>query len=278
MMLLLQIYSASDVIHSPLHDLDLLSTLESMQSFDMYPYLVGQNTVCHKVFVGILRLIQTMSSTNNQQIINELSEFVNCRTTFSDILRMAPNIKNTAEGKEVILLITQVLCRLIRSVNKTNQIAFIGLLSHYSNEFSSTQDLEIMFNILFGCIQYSRANALLPLFEPTLATHESKLITHQPLGLIVSLLNNCSTKSNEKSKLLPIVETALYLLWHHLNLFFSVLNIPEEKVQEVENMKSQSQYILSDAFFAKIQNFSERNTFVDALVRRIKRIIILKKN
>jgi len=276
MMLLLQIYSSSDAIHSAPNDLDLLSTLDSMQSFDMYPYLVGQNSICHKVFVDILRMIQTLSSTNNQQIINELSDFVNSRTTFSDILRMAPNIKNTSEGKEVILLITQILCRLIHSLNKTNQIAFIGLLSHYSNEFSSPEDLEIVFNILFGCIQYSRANALMALFEPTLVTHESKLITHQPLGLLVSVLNNCG-KSNEKCKLLPIIETGLYLLWHHLNLYFSVLrNIADEKLQEVENMKSQSQYILSDAFFAKIQNISEKNTFVDALVRRIKRIIILK--
>ena len=71
-MLLLQIYS-SNVLHSPLNNLDLLSTLEAIQSFDMYPYLVGKNTVCHKVFVDVLRLIQTLSSTNNQQIIREVN-------------------------------------------------------------------------------------------------------------------------------------------------------------------------------------------------------------
>lgn len=71
-MLLLQVYSSSNVLHSPLNDMDLMPTIESIQSFDMYPYLVGKNTVCHKVFVDILRLIQTLCSTNNQQIIREV--------------------------------------------------------------------------------------------------------------------------------------------------------------------------------------------------------------
>ena len=123
--------------------------------------------------------------------------------------------------------------------------------------------------------------ALTPLFEPSLSTHEPKLITHQPLGLLVSMLNNCTQKSSDSSNtsnVLAVVETSLYLMWHHLNLFFSVLTIPDEKLKEVENMKTQSEYVLSDVFFSKIQNISEKNTFVDALIRRIKRIVLIKKN
>ncbi|CAG2110411.1 unnamed protein product, partial [Medioppia subpectinata] len=242
MMLLLQIYSSSNVTHSPINTLDVMSALESIQSFDMYPYLVGQNSVCHK-----------------------LSEFINCRTTLSDILRMAPNLKNTVEGKEVLVLITKVICRLVSNINKTTQISFIGLLSHYYNDLSTSDDLEIVFNILFGCIQFSRTNALLPLFEPSLSNQDSKLISHQPLGLLVSIINNCCVKSNESLNVLPIVESSLYLLWHHLNLFFSVLNIADERQPEVETLKAESEYILSDVFFSKIQVISQKNTFVDAL-------------
>jgi hypothetical protein len=71
-MLFLQLFSSTNSSYLAAHNLDIIGILESIQSFDMYPYLIGQNAVCHKIFVNVLRLIIAMSTTTNQQIMNEV--------------------------------------------------------------------------------------------------------------------------------------------------------------------------------------------------------------
>lgn len=71
-MLLLKMFSSHNAGGLLLNNLDIVNTLESLQSFDMYPYLICENAVCFKMFVDILRLMITITTNTNHQIISEV--------------------------------------------------------------------------------------------------------------------------------------------------------------------------------------------------------------
>lgn len=71
-MLLLKMFSSHNSGGLLLNNLDIVNTLESLQSFDMYPYLICENAVCFKMFVDILRLMITITTNTNHQIISEV--------------------------------------------------------------------------------------------------------------------------------------------------------------------------------------------------------------
>lgn len=226
---------------------------------------------------------------------------------------MAPTIKESVNGSELLLLVSRLIGRLVLNVNRTLQTNFIGLLPLFcSGEQSlATTDSQIVFNILNACVQLvsSNGNYLLcslvirfdfnlnlfffptiqllatgqPLFEPSLTYTDSRLYCKPNLGLLVSIINRCTTRSNElAADSIPIIESALYLLWTHFNMYFSMstttADISLELMQEINVLRSQAESTFNEVFFAKIQSVSgSNNIFIDALSRRIKRIVYLKQ-
>lgn len=75
-MLLLKIFSSQNMNNILLNNLDIVNILESLQSFDIYPYLICENPVCFKMFMDILRLLITITTTNNRQLISEVILFI----------------------------------------------------------------------------------------------------------------------------------------------------------------------------------------------------------
>lgn len=78
-MLLLKIFSSPNInflLNGLLNNLDIVNTLESLQCFDMYPYLICENPVCFKMFIYVLRLMITITTTNNRQIITEVFKII----------------------------------------------------------------------------------------------------------------------------------------------------------------------------------------------------------
>lgn len=55
-----------------LFHLNPIETLSSIQCFEIYSYLIGQSVVCHKIFINIIRLLLLLSTTNNQQSVDEV--------------------------------------------------------------------------------------------------------------------------------------------------------------------------------------------------------------
>lgn len=106
---------------------------------------------------------------------------------------------------------------------------------------------------------------------------DSHLYSKHNLGLLIAIINQCTIRSNEIKNSIAIIENALYLLWTHFNIYFSMSDHKFELMEQLENLKSQAETILNDAFFAKIQSLCQKNIFVDALCRRIKRIVYLKQ-
>ncbi|KAI2804817.1 hypothetical protein BLOT_003805 [Blomia tropicalis] len=278
MMLLLKTFSSQNSSSLLLNNLDIVSTLESLQSFDMYPYLICENPVCFKMFIDILRFIITITTNTNHQIISEVGAFISTRSILYDLIRIAPTIKESENGKELLLLVSRLVGRLILNVNHNLQNSFIGMLSLYVDENSLTSASEIVFTILHSCVQLISFNASNPIFEPSLINTDSRIHSKHSLGLLVSIINTCTLRSNEIPKCVYIVENSLYLIWTHFNIFFTMMNPLPEQIEELETLKSQAENTFNDAFFSKIQTISQKNTFIDALSRRIKRIIYLKKS
>lgn len=100
-----------------------------------------------------------------------------------------------------------------------------------------------------------------PIFEPSLVNTDSRIHSKHSLGLLVSIINTCTLRSNDIPKCTFIIENALYLIWTHFNIFFSMMNISPEQIEEVETLKTQAETTFSDAFFSKIQAISQVSSF-----------------
>ena len=57
--------------------LDPIQTISSLQCFEIYPFLLNKSFVCHKMFVNIMRFLLVLSTTNNQQSVEEVNEMIN---------------------------------------------------------------------------------------------------------------------------------------------------------------------------------------------------------
>lgn len=75
----------------------------------------------------------------------------------------------------------------------------------------------------------------------------------------MSIINICTVRSSEIPKCIYIIENALYLLWTHFNIFFSMLDLSPQEVEEVDTLKTQAEATFSDAFFSKIQAVTQVN-------------------
>lgn len=77
-----------------------------------------------------------------------------------DLIRLAPTIKESVNGSELLLLVSRLIGRLVLNVNRTLQTNFIGLLPLFcSGEQSlASTDGQIVFIILNACVQLVSSN------------------------------------------------------------------------------------------------------------------------
>lgn len=172
----------------------------------------------------------------------------------NDILRMAPTIKNTPEGVFVLSLITALISKVIASVNKQLQRSFMVLLNNYLGSLDLNES-RIVSNILLGYVRISLTNDLTPILSPSWDYRSQYLSIGLPtLGSLIYLIDENVNKCSQAQTYLCIIESCLYLLWHHLNLYFSLREVSPEQKEDVAKVRSESTGIVSDLFFSKIQN------------------------
>lgn len=155
----------------------IIEVLSSLESFELYPYYIGQSDVCHNMFISTLRLLLSLSTAEdrpspehvNIKLIHfhesylkyfclQFSTFLSLRgSVLSDILRMAANIKSTPTGISVFTLITGILSKLIITANKQLQRSFMTLLTNYLGSIDPSE-IKIVINLLIGYVRICMAN------------------------------------------------------------------------------------------------------------------------
>lgn len=58
-----------------INHIGIVDVLSSLECFELYPFLIGQSDVCHKMFVSILRLLLTISNFNDRQYTESVINF-----------------------------------------------------------------------------------------------------------------------------------------------------------------------------------------------------------
>ncbi|RWS05194.1 nuclear pore complex protein Nup205-like protein, partial [Dinothrombium tinctorium] len=257
--------------------LGIIDVLSSLECYEIYPFLFGQSDICFKMFAGITRLLLTLCCGLNKQNLDQISPFLNVRSVvINDVLRTAVSSKNSSEAEIILNLFTAVLSQLVAYCNTQLQRTFLSLINTFNEKIEVSRS-QILVNVLLGYMQLCQNNSLLPLFAPSWNIQSTFMNIGQPiLGTLVSIIDNSIENMNKSSSYNIIVELSLYLLWHHLNLYFTILEISEKDRSDVEKLQLESSSVVSDIFFAKIQNNVQNNNFVDALIRRIKTIILLR--
>lgn len=86
---------------------------------------------------------------------------------------------------------------------------------------------------------------------------DSRIYSKHALGLLVSLINSCTLHPTEIKHSVPIIESSLYLLWTHFNIYFSLMEKCPEQNEEIDSMKVHAEITFNDAFFSKIQAVSQ---------------------
>lgn len=96
---------------------------------------------------------------------------------------------------------------------------------------------------------------LIPILTPTWNYRISFANVDPPtLGSLVLIIDENVEKCSNSKDFIPMIEASLYLVWHHLNLYFNMLEVNSEQRAEVNKLKAESAGIVSDLFFSKIQN------------------------
>ncbi|KAI1292057.1 Nuclear pore complex protein [Halotydeus destructor] len=274
--LLLKIASTQNGARMLIHAriVDVLSKLECVE---MYPFVVNQNEVCAKLFQNVIRLMNTIASSTLQRDYEHLSQFIGVRSSeFYDLLRLSHSFDQSEEVKSIITLVTSLLSRLILHANGQLQRLLIGSLNRHV-EVNSKNDCLVITNILLACVKMSRNKAGLAIFAPSWERLDSSVALGQPtLGSLVYIVDSCLDKPSAESHLfISVIESSLYLIWHHLNLNYNVTEVTDENFGDIQRLKHKAADVMSDAFFAKLQSSIQENPYVDALIRRIKRIVHL---
>lgn len=119
--------------------------------------------------------------------------------------------------------------------------------------------------------------ALTPLFVPSW-DFEANFSGPPTLGSLVvimegALLRKSSTGSPDTElwqTYQTIIESCLYMMYHHLRLFFDAIDLSPEELVAISQLKERSGQVLTDNFLKGTQG----SVFSDSLIRRIQRIIL----
>jgi hypothetical protein len=276
MALMIKVASHSDGARILIH-LGLVGVISSLECVELYPYLINQNQICFTVFKNVMQLMITLCETTLSQDSEELSRFLSARSSVVYyMLRMASSLKSSEEGRSVLILTTSLVCQLITFASDQVQGMFIGSINNFTNGTINESEVQILANVLIGCVQLSRSSTFSPLFAPSWDYREAFVSVGQPsLGALVAIIEASVGQVKQSNLFTVVIESCLYLLWHHLNLYLTMDVQPSEKAN-VQRLRSQASDFVTDQFFSKIQNQISGNTFVDALIRRMIRTVRIK--
>jgi len=261
-----------------LKHLGIVEVLSELECFDLYSFLIGQSDICYKMVVSILRLLLSVSCTDEEQDIQQVSQFVQAHSsTINDILNLKSPVKNEEEGITVLTLVTSLLSKLCYHTKKQVQTSFLNLIHNY-HEKIKPNETKILINILTGYVEIVNANRLKPLFAPNWDYRkEFPNIDLPSLGVLVSIVEHNIEKCRQSTVEHKLIELCIYLLWHHLNLYVSALEYNDNQKESIQRLIYESNRVISDMLFSKVQSIMNNNTFLEVFIRRIKRIVILVK-
>lgn len=279
--LLLKIASVESGAKLLIH-LNLVNILSSLETLEIYTYLLNRNEVCFNIYVLVMRLLVTLANScvNCEVETDLLGQFIITKSpVLYTILKISDSYRNSSEGALASFLTTGLISKLIHYTDAETQKSYLSLVltcSTLNNDYES----KILVNILQGCVKFIRKNEFTPIFAPSWDVSESFYLVGQPsLGLLVTLItksvNKLSTDQNEGSTYAyrVIIESCLFLLWNHLILYISASNEPQDKQKAIDRLVARKNDVLSDSFFSHITNNLRENTFVEPLVRRLRRLL-----
>lgn len=84
------------------------------------------------------------------------------------------------------------------------------------------------------------------------------------LGSIILLIDENVGKCATDKTYVSLVEQCLFLILHHLNLYFKTLEVAPEQRMEMAKFKTEAAQVASDQFFSKIQNSITVSTCVSS--------------
>lgn len=256
---------AKNLIH-----LNIMDVLSSLRCIDSYILLLDQDTFFQKLYLDILQLMLTLSTSmriNNKNLL-KVQPMMHI-----EILRNAPLLKNRHDGLETLIVTTSLQSQIILEADSRLKNDFVNSIQHFTSGLEESH-LKILINLLTGCVKILRSgqHSMSPLFAPSWNAASTHMLMSQPsLGTLVSILNNLHNNYQGQADDFKetVIENCIYLVWWHLNIYLS-LNYKTKSMRELESFKNESQVVLNDAFFNKFA-FS-RSEFVKIISRRLKNL------
>lgn len=245
-----------------LKHLGIIEILSELECFDLYSFLIGQSDICYKMVVSILRLLLSVSCTDDEQDIQQISQFVQTHSsTINDILNLKSPTKNEEEGITVLTLVTSLLSKLCYHTKKQVQTSFLNLIHNYYGKIKPNES-KILMNILTGYVEIVHSNRVKPLFAPTWDYRDAFPNIGLPsLGILVSIIENNIEKCRQSTFEHKLIELCIYLLWHHLHLYVNVLEVDENQKEDIQRLIYESNRVISDMLFSKVQSILNVSSF-----------------
>jgi len=250
--------------------LNIMEVLGSLRCIDSYLMLLDENTFFQKLYVDVLRLMSTLSTSmkiNNKNLLKVKP------LLHTEILRNVPLLKNRPDGLETLLVTTSLQSQVILDAESRLRHDFVNSIQHFTSKLEESH-LQILVNLLTGCVKLLRSSqdSLTPLFAPSWNAASTPVLMSQPsLGILVSILNELHNQSQAGGFQETVIENCVYLIWCHMNIYLDQ-NYKTKPIRELESFKSESQVILNDAFFNKLA-FSSSD-FVKIISRKLKKLRI----
>ena len=247
-----------------------MDVLGSLRCIDSYLMLLDVNTFFQKLYVHVLRLMSTLSTSmriNNKNLLKVKPAI------HSEIPRNVPLLKNSTEGLETLLVTTALQSQIILEADTRLKHDFLNSIQHFTSSLEESH-LKILVNLLTGCIKILRTeqHASTPLFSPSWNAASASVLMSQPsLGTLVVILNNLIYQNQQQTCGFKetVTENCIYLIWCHMNMFLNP-NYKTKSIRELESFKNETHIVLNDAFFNKLE-FS-RSEFVKIVSRRLKKL------
>lgn len=256
---------AKNLIH-----LNIMDVLSSLRCIDSYMLLLDQDTFFQRLYLDIVQLMLTLSTSmriNNKNLLKVQPKL------HTEILRNVPLLRNRPDGLETLIVTTSLQSQIILEADLGLKNNFVNSIQHFTSGLEESH-LKILINLLTGCVKIIRSghHSMNPLFAPSWNAASTPMLMSQPsLGTLVSILNNLHNQYQGQADGFKetVVENCIYLIWCHMNIYLD-LNYKTKSVRELESFKNESQVVLNDAFFNKFA-FS-RSEFVKIISRRLKKL------
>lgn len=252
--------------------LNIMDVLGSLRCIDSYLMLLDLDTFFQKLYLSVLQLMSTLSTSiriNNKNLL-KVKPMIH-----TEVLRNVPLLKNRPDGLETLLATTSLQSQIIIEADERLKHDFVNSIQYFTTDFEESH-LKILSNLLTGCVKILRSNpnSLSPLFAPSWNVAATPILMSQPsLGTLVSILNNLQNQNQSQTDDLQdrVIENCIYLIWRHMNIYLDP-NFKTKPIRELESFKNESQVVLNDAFFNKLA-FS-RSEFVKIMSRKLKKLRI----